>query len=78
MASKDFEKVNDLSNSPLRKKFVERVFIPETNLAIGFGRVSIKKNKDKGNSDLAQLETIQPSFYCGQVCSEYFELSSKE
>lgn len=59
MASKNFERINDLSDSPLRKKFVDQVFVPETNIAVGFGRVSIKKNKDKGNSDLAQIENME-------------------
>lgn len=52
-------KINDLSNSSLRKKFLEEKFIPETDLAVAMGRVSIKKNKEKGHSDEAQLERIE-------------------
>lgn len=51
-------KINDLTHSPLRTKFLTQDFKPATNLAIAMGRVSIKKNKDKGNSDLCQLEII--------------------
>lgn len=62
MASKGLAQINDLTNSPLRKKFIEKEFVPTTNIAVGMGRVSIKKNKDSGNSDIAQLQTIQG--YC--------------
>ena len=55
----DFQRINDLSNSSLRRRFLEQEFKPETNFAVAMGRVSIKKNKDAGNSDVAQLETIE-------------------
>jgi site-specific DNA recombinase len=53
-----FQRINDLSQFALRRKFLEQEFKPETNFAVAMGRVSIKKNKDSGNSDVAQLETI--------------------
>lgn len=54
----EFKKINDLSGFAMRRKFQDTVFKPETNFAVAMGRVSIKKNKDSGNSDVAQLETI--------------------
>jgi hypothetical protein len=53
----NFKKFNDLAGSTLRKKLVVSAFVPETNIAVGFGRVSIQKNKDKGQSDVDQFET---------------------
>ena len=53
------EKVNDLSESNLRKRYLTQVFIPETNLAVAMGRVSTKDQKDEGRSDEAQLERIE-------------------
>lgn len=55
---KNLPKLNDLSNSNLKKRFLEESFVPETNYAVAMGRVSIKKNKDKGNSDVAQIQHI--------------------
>ncbi len=52
-------KLNDLSNSSLRKRFIEQTFVPNSFDAIAFGRVSTKKQQDQGNSDLAQLESIE-------------------
>jgi len=60
MAVHKFEKINDLSDSALRKKFSESEFAPETNYAVAMGRVSTKKQKgDAHHSDRAQLETIE-------------------
>lgn len=57
MASKNFKKINDLSDSPLRQRFSnDGVYAPDSNHAVTFGRVSILKNKNSGNSDLAQKE----------------------
>src|SRR5665213_1093566 len=39
------QKMNDLSNSPLREKFKEKAFVPETNYAVAVFRVSTKKQK---------------------------------
>ena len=58
MSTKNLVKVNDLSNSGLRKRFIEQEFIPASNQAIAFGRVSTKKQQDFGNSDLAQSESM--------------------
>lgn len=55
----NYQKVNDLSSSPLRTKFANKEFKAETNFAVAMGRVSIKKNKEKGNSDLAQHEDLR-------------------
>ena len=52
-------KVNDLSESLLKKRYLSQIFIPETNLAVAMGRVSTKDQKDEGRSDLAQLERIE-------------------
>lgn len=54
-----FVKINDLSNSKFRKRFLDEEFVPESSKAVCMGRVSIQKNKDKGNSDVAQLEAIE-------------------
>ena len=54
----DFKRINDLSQFALRQKFLEKEFKPETNFAVAMGRVSLKKNKESGHSDVAQLETI--------------------
>jgi hypothetical protein len=54
-----FQKINDLSNSPIKSRFNRTEFSAETNLCVAMGRVSLKKNKDKGNSDEAQLERIE-------------------
>ncbi|MGZ3790666.1 MAG: recombinase family protein, partial [Bacteriovorax sp.] len=59
MSIKNNPKVNDLSSSPLRAKFLTKEFTPETNLAIAFGRVSTKRQQDQGNSDIAQLESME-------------------
>jgi len=53
------KKVNDLTNSPLRKKFLETAFKPETNMAVAMCRVSTKGQKDTGHSDDAQRERIE-------------------
>ena len=55
----ELEKINNLAHSPLRKRFLEQEFVPETNRALAMGRVSVKKNKDKGHSDEAQIERIE-------------------
>jgi site-specific DNA recombinase len=59
LSAKEFKKINDLSHSPIKRRYLHTDFVPETNLAVAMGRVSIKKNKDHGNSDLAQLEVIE-------------------
>ncbi len=59
MGVREISKFNDLSDSSLRKRHLDQNFIPETNLAVGMGRVSVKKNKDRGQSDVAQIETIE-------------------
>lgn len=51
-------KLNDLSNSPLRKRFFETEFNPENNLAIASIRVSSKKQKI-GHSITEQTEIIE-------------------
>ena len=48
-------KVNDLSNSKLRKKYFENQFIPENDIAIESLRVSSKK-QERGQSFLEQKE----------------------
>ena len=53
-----FQKINDLKNSSLKTRYDRKKFIPETNYAVAMGRVSLKANKDKGNSDLDQLEHL--------------------
>ncbi|RYZ82105.1 MAG: hypothetical protein EOP04_22710, partial [Proteobacteria bacterium] len=53
------KKFNDLSNSPLRKKFLDQNYESHSNLAVGMGRVSSKKQKEMGKSDEAQMETIE-------------------
>ncbi|RZA16268.1 MAG: hypothetical protein EOP10_24865 [Proteobacteria bacterium] len=53
------EKINDLTNSPLRKKYLDQEYEPLTNIAVGMGRVSTKGQKDRGQSDAAQIETIE-------------------
>lgn len=52
-------KINDLSESLLRKHYLTQIFIPETNLAVAMGRVSTKDQKDEGRSDEAQIERIE-------------------
>ena len=52
-------KVNDLSESLLKNRFLTQIFIPETNLAVCMGRVSTKDQKDEGRSDEAQIERIE-------------------
>ena len=52
------KKINDLSNSLLRKRFLESEFKAETNDAVYMARVSTKTQKDKGSSDDAQEERI--------------------
>ena len=52
-------KINDLSDSLLKKRYLTQVFIPETNLAVCMGRVSTKDQKDEGRSDEAQIERIE-------------------
>ena len=49
------QKINDLSNSSLRKKFLHDKFIPENNLAIRSIRVSSKK-QERGQSIAEQQE----------------------
>ena len=52
-------KLNDLSQSPLRLKFSERDFVPDTNLSVAMGRVSDKRQKGEAHqSDKAQVDTI--------------------
>ena len=51
-------KINDLSASSLKKKYMDQEYKPETNFAVAMGRVSTKGQKDRGRSDEAQLETI--------------------
>ena len=51
-------KINDLSASSLKKKYMDQEHKPETNFAVAMGRVSSKGQKDRGRSDEAQLETI--------------------
>lgn len=59
MATQGFQKINDLSDSPLRKRFHnDGEYKPTSNDAVTFGRVSIIKNKNSGNSDLAQKENM--------------------
>ena len=54
------QKINDLSQSNLRKRFLETEFVPETNYAVAMGRVSTKKQKGEAHySDKAQLQNIQ-------------------
>ena len=53
-------KINDLSQSGFRKRFLETDFVPETNYAVAMGRVSTKKQKGEAHySDRAQLQNIQ-------------------
>lgn len=59
MAVKNYAKINDLAGSAFFRAHTDKEFKAESNLAVAFGRVSIVKNKEGGNSDLAQLETIQ-------------------
>lgn len=51
-------KVNDLSGSDLFARFRDEKIETVSKLAVVMARVSIKKNKDKGNSDEAQLDRI--------------------
>jgi len=51
-------KINDLSNSAIRKKYLEQNFTPETNYSVRMARVSTKNQKDKGQSDDAQVERM--------------------
>lgn len=53
------EKINDLSESLLKKRYLTQTFIAETNLAVAMGRVSTKDQKDEGRSDVAQIERIE-------------------
>ncbi len=55
-------KINDLSNSALRKRFFEVDFVPDNNLAIGSIRVSSKK-QERGQSILEQKE-INEKYGC--------------
>lgn len=59
MAVKNFTKLNDLSGSAFMRSHLDEEFKSTSAKAVAFGRVSIAKNKDSGNSDLAQLETIE-------------------
>ena len=52
------EKINDLSNSSLRKKFFSDEFVPENNLAIRSIRVSSKK-QERGKSIEEQQEITE-------------------
>ncbi len=52
-------KLNDLSQSSFRRKFLNKEFLPETNFAVAMGRVSTKEQKEEGSSDEAQMERIQ-------------------
>lgn len=62
------QKLNDLSQSGLRKRFLEAEFIPETNFAVAMGRVSTKKQKgDAHYSDRAQLQNIQDYIASNQL-----------
>ncbi len=51
-------KINDLSQSSLKKKYLDQEYKPETSFAVAMGRVSTKGQKDRGRSDEAQQETI--------------------
>ncbi|MBF0363232.1 MAG: recombinase family protein [Oligoflexia bacterium] len=51
-------KINDLSRSPLKEKYFNKEFKPQTNYAVCMSRVSTKKQKDSGQSDDAQSERI--------------------
>ncbi len=63
---KSSSKINDLSQCNLRKRFLETVFVPETNYAVAMGRVSTKKQKGEAHySDKAQLQNIQDSIPFG-------------
>lgn len=55
------QKMNDLSSSPLKNRFDrDKKFVPETNFAVAWRRVSTGKQKKSGHfSDEAQLENIQ-------------------
>ena len=62
------QKLNDLSQSGLRKRFLETEFVPETNFAVAMGRVSTKKQKgDAHYSDRAQLQNIQDYIASNQL-----------
>lgn len=62
------EKVNDLSQSNFRKRFLEdKEHEPATRYCVAMGRVSIKKNKEKGGSDEAQLERIEEYIRCNNL-----------
>ena len=51
-------KINDLSNSKLRKRFFDTEFVPENNIAIESIRVSTKR-QERGQSFEDQAETNQ-------------------
>ncbi|MGE3684698.1 MAG: recombinase family protein [Bdellovibrionales bacterium] len=53
-----YSKINDLSKSELKQRFLDQEYKPETNIAVAMGRVSTKGQKDRGRSDEAQIETI--------------------
>lgn len=55
----DSKHINTILDPEILERFSKKEFIPETNYAVGMGRVSIKKNKDKGNSDIIQVQRIK-------------------
>lgn len=58
MAVKNYVKINEVAGSKFVLSHLDQEYKPTSNVAVAFGRVSIKKNKDSGNSDLDQIERI--------------------
>ena len=52
------QKVNSI-DPDIKKRFEKKEFKAATNYSVAMGRVSIKRNKDKGNSDVAQIEHLE-------------------